>query len=205
MCTFPRSTDGHGKGDKNGGGFCGYDREMWTGSEYEITAAMMWEGQVDKALAEVRSINDRYNGAKRNPWDECECGSHYSRAMSGYGVFIAACGYEYDGPKGTMAFAPRVHPEDFQAAFTAAEGWGRFSQKTDADGLTVTLDLRHGHLKLNQLALMLPAGKNAAHVTATVAGHAAPVTFTQADGRVTLVFSSGLHLAEGEPLQISLR
>ena len=46
--------------------------------------------------------------------------------MASYGVFLAACGYEYHGPKGHLAFAPRLTPEDFRAAFTAAEGWGRF-------------------------------------------------------------------------------
>jgi non-lysosomal glucosylceramidase len=206
MCTFPRAKpDKSDSGDKAGPGFCGYDRETWSGSEYEITTAMMWAGQVDKALAEVRSINDRYDGAKRNPWDECECGSHYSRAMSGYGVFVAACGYEYDGPKGTMAFAPRVHPEDFQAAFVAARGWGSFSQKADGSALTAKLDVQHGSLDLKQLALILPAGDNGANVTATIAGNPVQVTTTASDRRVTLVFSQVQHMSEGQTLDVALR
>jgi non-lysosomal glucosylceramidase len=203
MCTWPNgSADALEKGNK---GFSAYDNECWTGSEHEITTAMMWEGQVDKALAEERAINDRYNGATRNPWDECECGSHYSRAMSSYGVYVAACGYEYDGPKGTMAFAPRVHPENFQGAFTAAEGWGSFRQKVDANGFTAALDLRHGKLALKQLALVLPAGNTAANVTATVAGKSVPVTSTLADRRVTLAFPQGLRLAQGQTLEVALR
>ncbi len=52
--------------------------------------------------------------------------------MASYGVFLAACGYEYHGPKRHLAFAPRLSPENFRAAFTTAEGWGTFSQKDDA-------------------------------------------------------------------------
>jgi non-lysosomal glucosylceramidase len=203
MCSWPNgSADALEKGNR---GFSAYDNECWTGSEHEITTAMMGEGQVDKALAEERTVNDRYNGAVRNPWDECECGSHYSRAMSSYGVYVAACGYEYDGPKGTMAFAPRVNPDHFQGAFTAAEGWGSFRQKADASGFTAALDLRHGRLALKQLALVLPAGKSAAHATATVAGKSVPVTSTLADRRVTLAFPQGLRLTEGQTLEVALR
>ena len=51
--------------------------------------------------------------------------------MASYGVFLALCGFEYHGPKGHLGFAPRLAPDDFRAAFTAAEGWGTISQKRD--------------------------------------------------------------------------
>ena len=202
MCTFPRgSADALQKGDR---GFSAYDNETWTGSEYEIAIAMMWEGQIDKALAEVRTINDRYNGAKRNPWDECECGSHYSRAMSSYGVFTAACGFEYDGPKSTMAFAPRVGPQDFKAAFTSAEGWGSFSQKYDGSGLDATLALLHGELRLKNLSLILPFGSHAHAARAEVSGKHLAVTPSLTGGRISLQFPSGLVLRAGQDLTITI-
>jgi hypothetical protein len=166
---------------------------------------MMWEGKVDKALAEEHAINDRYNGAVRNPWDECECGSHYSRAMSSFGVFPAACGFEYDGPRQTMAFSPRVHPEKFQAAFLAAQGWGSYAQAYAGNGLSARLELRHGKLDLRQLALVLPAAGQTGNFTATVGSRTVPVTTTIADRRATLTFPQGLHLAEGETLELAVK
>ena len=51
--------------------------------------------------------------------------------MASYGVFLAACGFEYHGPKGHLGFAPRLGPDDFRAAFTSAEGWGTIAQKRE--------------------------------------------------------------------------
>jgi hypothetical protein len=209
MCTWPQGgADALEQGNKS---FGAYDNESWTGSEHEFVESLMWEGQVDKALAEERAINDRYDGAKRNPWDECECGSHYSRAMASFGVFIAAAGYEYDGPKGTMAFAPRVHPEDFRAAFVAAQGWGSFSQKIDGSGLTAKLELRHGSLALRQLALALPAGASGSGVKATVDGSPVAAAISVASkpaagdaSRVTVSFPQGLQLRAGQALEVAL-
>ena len=54
----------------------------------------------------ARAIHDRYHASRRNPWNEVECGDHYARSMASYGVFLAACGYEYHGPKRHLGFAP---------------------------------------------------------------------------------------------------
>ena len=67
---------------------------------------MIWEGMVQEGLAMTRAIHDRYHPSRRNPWNEVECGDHYARSMASYGVFLAACGYEYHGPKRHLAFAP---------------------------------------------------------------------------------------------------
>ena len=98
--------------------------EVWTGIEYQVAGHMIWVGMVEQGLALMRAVHDRYQPSKRNPYNEVECGDHYSRALASWGAYLALCGFEYDGPRGHMAFAPRLHPNAFRAAFTAAEGWG---------------------------------------------------------------------------------
>jgi non-lysosomal glucosylceramidase len=203
MCTFPHGGEETLK--KGNTGFSAYDNECWPGSEYEITATMMWKGEVDRALTEMKTLNERFDAAKRNPWDECECGSHYSRSMASYGVFTAACGFEYDGPKGAMAFAPRVQPENFKAAFTSAQGWGSFSQKYDGTGLDATLALRYGQLRLKTLSLIVPSQNQTAGATAQVNGKSVPVTSSRIGNRITITFSTDLHLSAGQNLKIAIK
>ena len=104
-----------------------YKNEVWTGIEYQVAGNMAWEGMVTEALAICRGVHERYHPSKHNPWNEIECGDHYARGMASYGVFLGLCGFEYHGPKGHLGFAPRITPDDFRAAFTAAEGWGTIS------------------------------------------------------------------------------
>ena len=116
----------------------GYFNECMNGFEYQVAAHMVYEGEpgdslVEKGLAITKAVHERYGADKRNPYNEIECSDHYARSMASYGVFLAACGFEYHGPKGRIGFAPRVSPDNFKAPFTAAEGWGTFSQKM-ADG-----------------------------------------------------------------------
>jgi hypothetical protein len=81
------------------------------------------------------------------------CGDHYARAMASYGVFLAACGFKYHGPKGHIGFAPRLTPEHFRAPFTTAEGWGTFSQERGAKGLRAELEVRWGRLRVRTVTL----------------------------------------------------
>src|SRR5437762_8213515 len=95
-----------------------------TGFEYQAAWHMIAEGLLLEGLAVTRAIHDRYHPSRRNPWNEVECGDHYARSMAAYGIFLAACGFEYLGPNAHLAFAPRLTPENFKAAFTPAEAGG---------------------------------------------------------------------------------
>ncbi len=158
MCTFPRKDwdyeNAHGAGGAEWA--AGYFNECMNGFEHQAAGHMIWEGLVQEGLAVERAIHDRYSAARRNPWNEIECGDHYSRSMASYGVFLAACGYEYHGPQGYLAFAPRLSPENFRSAFTTAEGWGTFAQQSGAGGFKAQVSVKWGKLRLKTLALALP-------------------------------------------------
>jgi hypothetical protein len=205
MCTFPRADWDYDRAKGKGPDWAaGYFNECMNGFEYQAASHMIWEGLLTEGLAVTRAIHDRYHPSRRNPFNEVECGDHYARSMASYGVFLAACGYAYDGPRGRLAFAPRLGPEDFKAAFTTAEGWGSFTQKTDTAGLRAALDLKWGRLDLKQLTVATSAAFAPTRVTATVAGKAVPATLSLTDGRAEIGLTGGLVLEAGTTLAVTL-
>ena len=109
MCTFPRSNWNYEQAAGQGPNWAaGYFNECMNGFEYQVAGHMIWEGMLQEGLAVTRAVHDRYHARHRNPWNEVECGDHYARSMASYGVFLAACGFEYHGPQGHIGFAPRL-------------------------------------------------------------------------------------------------
>ena len=66
-----------------------YYRENMTGFEYVVAALLAWNGDRLNAERVVRDIRNRYDGRKRNPFDEAECGHHYARALAAWTVLKA--------------------------------------------------------------------------------------------------------------------
>lgn len=201
MCTFPRADWDYAKAAGKGPEWAaGYFNECMTGFEYQVAGHMIAEGMVQEGLAITRAIHDRYHPSKRNPWNEIECGDHYSRAMAGFGVFLAVCGYEHHGPKGHLGFAPKITPENFRAPFTTSEGWGTFSQTIAAGQQVAEVHLKSGRLRLKTLALSAKAST----VSAACDGAAAACTPQFTGERLTLTFTPDLTLAENQKLTIRL-
>jgi hypothetical protein len=203
MCTFPRRdwdyAQARGKGEDWA---AGYFNECMNGFEYQVGGHSIWEGLTLEGLAITRAVHDRYDASRRNPWNEVECGDHYARSMASYGVFIAACGFEYHGPKGHLAFDPRVNPEDFRAAFTSAEGWGTFSQKTSGRKRAAALEIKWGRLRLKTLALGAEAAP--AVVDVKLDGQEVAASSRFKEGRVQITFDSDLQLGKGQQLHVTL-
>ena len=202
ICTFPRKDwdFAHAAGEGNKPDFAGYFNECMNGFEHQVAGHMIWEGMVMEGLAIERAIHDRYSASKRNPWNEVECGDHYARSMASYGVFVAACGYEYHGPKGHLGFAPRLTPENFKAPFTAAEGWGTFSQELEAGKGQAQVHLRYGKLSLRSFALATSGKPGAVHIRV----NGSPVEATHAfdAGRLLITFAAEVRLSAGDKLEI---
>lgn len=130
-----------------------YRDELWTGIEYQVASNMASEGMLTEALAICRAIHDRYHPRRYNPYNEIECGDHYARAMASWGMLIGLAGFEYHGPRGHIGFAPRITPDEFQCAFTGAEGWGTLSQTRQGGGQINRVEVKWGTLRLQSLAI----------------------------------------------------
>ncbi len=73
-----------------------YAEEVWTGIEYMSASHMIMRGLVDEGLDIVRAARDRHDGARRNPWNDIECGSYYARSMSAWQLVNAWSGLSAD-------------------------------------------------------------------------------------------------------------
>jgi uncharacterized protein (DUF608 family) len=203
MCSFPRRDWDYAQAKGKGPEWAaGYFNECMNGFEYQAAGHMIWEGLTMEGLAVARAVHDRYHASRRNPWNEVECGDHYARSMASYGLFTAACGFEYHGPKGYLAFDPRISPEDFRAAFTSAEGWGTFTQKTAGRKKTATLEIKWGKLRLKTFALSAKVAPTS--VRAQLNGKKVPLSTRFEDGRVFITFVSDLQLGKGQQLRVNL-
>ncbi len=196
-CTWP-------KGKHLGAESVLYRDEVWTGIEYQVAGNMAWDGMVTEALAICRAVHERYHPSKHNPWNEIECGDHYARGMASYGVFLGLCGFEYHGPKGHLGFAPRLAADDFQAAFTAAEGWGTLAQRREEGRQTNRVGVKWGKLRLQTLALELPEGAKARSVAIVHAGRTIEGQSRQEGRRVVIAFAEPLVVNEGETVEVRM-
>ena len=128
-----------------------YCDEVWTGIEYQVAAHLIYEGLVEDGLRIVRGVRERYDGLKRNPWDEVECGHHYARAMSSWSLLLALSGFEYNAPEKTIGFAPKVFKEDFKCFFSTGSGWGSYRRELKGGLRREVIEVLHGKLELRRV------------------------------------------------------
>jgi non-lysosomal glucosylceramidase len=187
MCTWPLG----GKRDdwKKHWQF-GYFNEVMTGFEHQLAGHFIWEDKLDYGLSLIKAIHERYGATKRNPYNEIECSDHYSRAMASYGAFIAACGFTYNGPKGQIGFAPKLSPDNFKAAFTAAAGWGSLQQTRTANAQTNTITLEYGKLAIQQIQITIPEGRTVMNLAVALNQKPIKASFSNIADKTLVVFEN---------------
>ena len=98
--------------------------------EYQVAAHCIYEGLIDEGLAIVRGVRDRHDGAKRNPWNEFECGHHYARAMSSWSLILALSGYHYDAARRHLKLVSAGQQARFPMHFHHRRRLGRLHSET---------------------------------------------------------------------------
>ena len=127
-----------------------YSQETQNGYEYAAAIQMIQSGLVDEGMAAVAAIRDRYDGEKRNPWNEFECGSNYVRSMASYSLLNTFAGFQFDMVAGWIGFDPiRMEDGRFRCFWSLATAWGEFEVEPDR----VSLRVLYGELPLRALRL----------------------------------------------------
>ncbi|WP_334136994.1 GH116 family glycosyl-hydrolase [Muricomes intestini] len=123
-----------------------YAGETMTGFEYQAASHMIRKGLIAEGRECVKAVRDRYDGEKRNPWNEIECGSNYVRSMSSYALLLAYSGFSYDMYRGEIGFHP-IEKGDYKYFWSLDTGFGTAGLKNDI----FTLQVCYGHLKINSI------------------------------------------------------
>lgn len=135
-----------------------YSDEVWTGIEFQVAAHMIAHGLIEEGLAIVKGITERYDGLRRNPWNEVECGSHYARALASWSVLMSLSGFRYSAVEQRLAFSPVIHSRDFRCFFAAGSAWGVYSHKVENSSQVVRVEILHGELPLQYLMVRNETG-----------------------------------------------
>jgi uncharacterized protein (DUF608 family) len=127
-----------------------YCDEVWTGIEYQAASHLIMAGYVGEGLTIVKALRSRYDGHKRNPWNEYECGSYYARAMASYALLPALSGFSYSRVTKTLFMDPKLERKNFNVFFSTATGWGN----VEVAGVSVKVCLGEGELEINTIHLI---------------------------------------------------
>jgi len=143
----------------------------------------------DEGLRILTGLRARYDGTRRNPYNEIECGDHYSRAMAGFSVLDAWTGASYDawGQHLRVGLGAERYP------VIAGPGWGQVT----TSGPAVSFHCLGGQLPVTEVSV--PGGViRAVHVGGELA--AAAIT---ADGQLARL-AAPVSIPEGGTLTVTL-
>ncbi|MFZ2657788.1 MAG: GH116 family glycosyl-hydrolase [Victivallales bacterium] len=126
-----------------------YASETMHGFEWAAACHMIMNGMMDEGMQVVESIRKRYDGRRRNPWNEFECGSNYARSMASYALINAFSGFKYDMTRGFLGFLPVVAGSGFRCFWSLGSAWGEYIQAEKHASISV----RYGTLKIQELQL----------------------------------------------------
>jgi non-lysosomal glucosylceramidase len=120
-----------------------------TGFEYTAAIGMLYEGQAENGLKCIASIRSRYDGMKRSPFDEAECGHHYGRAMISWAGLLALTGFHYSAVDQQLTIAPK----NGRCFWSNGYAYGSMMQKVKGSKRLVTISSLKGDLSFKSLRL----------------------------------------------------
>lgn len=143
VCTYPR-------GERPKFPFP-YFSEVMNGMEYAAAAHMLYEGLTDEGVGLIADIRSRYEGRKRNPFNEQECGDHYVRSMASWGAVLALTGFQFSAVDRTMAF--KAASREATYFWSNGYAYGIVKQRPVQGAVEVELSVLQGSVRLSRFGL----------------------------------------------------
>ena len=126
-----------------------YFTEVMTGFEYVAAVGMLYEGQTENGLKCIENIRNRYDGRKRSPFDEAECGHHYGRAMASWSAILALTGFHYSGITRELTFG------NIKGKYFWSDGYayGIVEISDDLKGRSLKLNVLNGNINISRIII----------------------------------------------------
>ena len=122
-----------------------YFTEVMTGFEYTVGVHCLYEGLEKEGLEIYHNIRARYDGRRRSPFNEAECGHHYARAMISWAGVLAWTGFHYSGLDGTLHLGAR----DGRYFWSSGDAYGSYEKR----GKQLALQVLGGRFLLNRIII----------------------------------------------------
>lgn len=126
-----------------------YFTEVMTGFEYTAAVGMLYEGLDEDGLLCIRNIRNRYDGFKRSPFDEAECGHHYGRAMASWSSVLALTDFNYSAVSGILQITSDVGNHFWSTGYA----FGTIHIEDEVNFKQVRIKIIQGSVKLNEIQL----------------------------------------------------
>lgn len=128
-----------------------------TGFEYAAAGLMIQNGLVKEGIKVIDAIRERYDGKKRNPFSEIECGANYARSMASFSLPAVFSGFSFDKRINRMGFDPVIPDYPFKSFWSFGSGWGTVC----IDSEETVIKVSGGILSLDSLKISVFAKKAA--------------------------------------------
>jgi uncharacterized protein (DUF608 family) len=174
-----------------------YFSEVMTGFEYSAATLMIAEGMVSEGLQAITDIRNRYDGVKRNPWDESEAGHHYVRAMAAWSAFLMLSGFRCVAPEKRVVAAPLWKELPFRSFWSSGRGWGMLSLDTSE----MTLAVHEGSISISEVEFIASRTSSS---SVSLAGRALEHRIRQKLDRVVVNLSDPITISADQALVLKV-
>jgi len=174
-----------------------YFAEVWASFEYLAAAQLIRAGMIREGLEYVEGARRRFDGERRNPWDETECGHHYARNMAAWSVLLALSGFSYDGTRRAVTALTALETPHFRCFWSSGTAWGVFERSSGRFALRVL----HGKLQVKTVEITARA---VGPTTARAGASSLPHQVQRTADRAVFTFPEPVELAENAELILTV-
>jgi hypothetical protein len=178
-----------------------YFAEVFTGLEYSAASHMLFAGMTEQGAECIASIRRRYDGERRNPWDEAECGHHYARAMAAWSGILAVSGFQYHGGDRHVSIAPKSALPEFRCFWSTGTGWGVFTRRQGANQTKLELRVHSGRLPFEHCSMATRVGGSS---RVAYRSHSVSHRLERSGGSATFHLPSDFSASQGEAVTFEI-